>query len=291
MKRLLDKNLYYVGGIVRDSFLGIKSLDTDLCFQGNAIDFATENFKQYIVKINQSFGTVKIIINGNEVDIASTREESYPRPGHLPVIHNIGCILERDLFRRDFTINAMAKNTLTGDLYDPFDGKTDIKSKLIRVLHKNSFIDDPTRIIRALKFSGRFGFDIEPETKQLQEEYLSNINYDMSYHRLKKELIETFNINSGEIFNTFVKNKIYKLLGDNQTEPDIDGIIIQNAINTADYTPWIIYLSFFNLKNLPLTKRERNIIEWISKLKTEKSTNNTPKESILIHNILKEYKC
>ena len=70
----------------------------------------------------------------------------------------------------------MAKNTVTGEIYDPFDGKSDINKKLLRILHENSFKDDPTRIIRGLKFSVRFGFDLEDETKSLQSEYLNNIN-------------------------------------------------------------------------------------------------------------------
>lgn len=284
MKLLQDKNLYYVGGVVRDEILGIPSIDIDYCYEGNAIDFAKNN-KLNIIKENPDFGTVRVLFDGKEIDIASTREETYPKPGHLPAVRNIGCSLINDLKRRDFTINAIAKNTLTGEIIDPFNGQNDIAKKLIRVLHDKSFIDDPTRIIRALKFSVRFGFGIETHTQELQDKYLSNINYDMSYHRIKKELIETFNLNNPEAFDKFVSDNIYKLLGKNQITINISGQKIQKAISSTEFTPWIIYLSFFNLENIPLTRAEKRIIEWSERLNTDKITNNTPQESILIHSL------
>lgn len=287
MDRLRDKNLYYVGGVVRDELLGVQSFDTDFCYEGDAIEFANKNFKQNIIKTNPDFGTVRLCIDDKEIDIASTREESYPKPGHLPVVNNIGCSLSDDLMRRDFTINAMAKNTLTGEIYDPLNGLADLKSKTLKILHKNSFIDDPTRIVRALKFSVRFGFELESVTKRLQEEYLADINYDMSCHRLKKELTETFNLNSAEAFDKFVKTGIYRLLGDNQSDVKISGAQIRDAIGENFANPWIIYMSFFNLSNLPLTRAEKRILEWAERLKIEKATNNTPRESIVINNILR----
>lgn len=290
MNELKNKNLYYVGGVVRDEILGAKSFDTDFCYEGNAVDFA-QNADLNIIKINSDFGTVRVKQDGKEIDIASTREEYYPKPGHLPVVTNIGCSLEKDLKRRDFTINAMAKNTLTGEIYDPFDGKSDIKKKLLKVLHEKSFIDDPTRIVRALKFSVRFGFELESETKKLQEKYLENVNYDMSYHRLKKELIETFNLNIGLAFDMLMENKIYKLLAKNEPKVKISGEKIQKVVEKAKVTPWIIYMSFFNLENLPLTRQEKRILEWAERLKTEKIANNTPQESIIINNIYSEFEC
>lgn len=291
MKIIKDKNLYYVGGVVRDEILGIESFDTDFCYEGDAIDFAKKNYNESIIKTNPSFGTVRLKCDEIEIDIASTREECYPRPGHLPKVCNIGCSLENDLKRRDFTINSIAKNTLTGEIADPFNGKKDIKEKLIRILHKNSFIDDPTRIIRALKFSVRFNFELEEETKRLQECYLSSVNYDMSYHRLKKELIETFNLNKAEAFDKFVEQKIYKLLGPNQKAPSIKGAIISNSLTNTNYAPWLIYMSFFNLENIPLTRQEKRILEWADKINTKGITNNTPKESILINRLRSESLC
>jgi len=292
MKPLKDKNLYYVGGVVRDEMLGIKSIDTDLCYEGNAIEYSQNTFGNNVVKTNPNFGTVRVLLDGKETDIASTREEDYPKPGHLPVVKNIGCSLLKDLKRRDFTINAMAKNTVTGEVYDPYNGKQDIENCILRVLHERSFIEDPTRIIRGLKFSVRFGFELESKTKILQDEYLSNINYDMSYFRLKKELIETFNLNKGETFDKFINQGLYKLLGAKQIVPKVNGTAIQKAVSDSNFNPWIIYMGFFNLENLPLTRYEKHILDWTNKLKSgETKGNNTPPESILIDKLFREAEC
>ena len=121
-----DKNLYYVGGIVRDEILGIPSFDVDFCYEGNAIEFA-QNLN--IIKSNPDFGTVRVQSEAGEIDIASTRTETYPKAGHMPVVKEIGCSLKEDLKRRDFTINALAKNTLNNKIIDYFNGLDDIKNK------------------------------------------------------------------------------------------------------------------------------------------------------------------
>ena len=284
-----DKNLYYVGGVVRDELLGVDSIDVDYCYEGSAIDFS-KNFN--IIKTNPDFGTVRVCKNGKEIDIASTRIESYPRKGHLPVISKLGCSLKEDLARRDFTINAMAKNTLTGDLVDYFGGLDDIKNKKLKVLHDNSFIDDPSRIIRGLKFAIRFGFELDEKTLDLQNIYLENINYDMSYHRLKKELKETFNLNNFEAFKKFVDKNIYKLLGDKQQKFSANEEI---PIMINKYMPeniWLIYLGCFDLSNFELTSEEKNIIVHFNKIKNSRPNdnieiyklfNNIPLESILLY--------
>ena len=285
MTVLKDEKLYYVGGVVRDEILGIESFDTDLCYEGNAIEFA-EKSELEIVRKNPDFGTVRVLINGKETDIASTREETYPKAGHLPEVCNIGCSLDKDLKRRDFTINAIAKNTVTGEIFDYFEGQRDIKNKVLRVLHDRSFIDDQTRIIRGLKFSVRFGFELDEHTKELQEIYLSSINSDMSYHRVKKELKETFNLNKGDAFDQFISQNIYKLLGKNELKYMIKGADIEELVNNSGINePWIIYAAMFDLSKLPLERREKTILDWAERLKTEKATNNTPQESVIIHSL------
>ena len=206
-----DKNLFFIGGVVRDELLGKENFDIDLTYQGDAIEFAKTIDNAEIVQINKPFGTVRIKLNNEEIDIASTRNEIYPQKGHLPEVNNIGCSLKDDILRRDFTINALAKSTLTNEIIDYTNGLEDLKNKTLRVLHDESFIDDPTRIVRGLKFAIRFGFELDEHTKKLQDEYLKNINYDMSFKRLKKELIETFNLNSTEAFDRFIKQNIYKI--------------------------------------------------------------------------------
>ncbi len=256
-----NQNLYYIGGVVRDEILGRESFDMDITYAGDAIEFAKTIPNAEILQINEPFGTVRIKIDGKEIDIASTRCETYPQKGHLPVVDNIGCSLKEDVLRRDFTINALAKNTLTGEIIDYTEGLKDIKTKTLRVLHDESFIDDPTRIVRGLKFSVRFGFELDEHTKNLQEQYLQNINYDMSYKRLKKELIETFNLNSQKAFGRFIEQKIYKLIAPQEFE--LPKINLEELINK--YKPeniWIIYIGLLSdISSLPLTKTEKKIVE------------------------------
>lgn len=264
---LHDKNLYFIGGVVRDEILGKESFDIDLTYVGNAIEFAKNIPTADIVQINEPFGTVRIVLDGEEIDIASTRFESYPRKGHLPVVDKIACSLKEDVLRRDFTINALAKSTLTNEIIDYTNGLEDIKNKTIRVLHDKSFVDDPTRIVRALKFAVRFGFELDEHTKHLQDLYLTNINYDMSYKRLKKELIETFNLNSWQAFEKFVNQGIYKLIApENFKLPEYNFVQL-----IEEYKPkniWIIYIGLLpNITCLPLTKAEAKIISDFDRLK------------------------
>ena len=211
--------------------------------------------------------------------------------GHLHVVKNIGCELKDDLKRRDFTINAMAKNTLSGKIVDYFGGMKDIQEKKLRVLHNKSFIDDPTRIVRGLKFSVRFGFELEEETRRLQDEYLNNINYDMSYHRLKKELKETFNLNKEEAFRHFIEQNIYKLLGKDLSVPNIKTSISELVTKYKPKHTWLVYLGLFDLRNLELTSEEKNIIEFIPTVKPQndfeayKMFNALPLETILLYAI------
>lgn len=288
---LKDKNLYYIGGVVRDELLGVQSFDTDLCYEGNAIEYAN-NQNLNIIKTNPDFGTVRVMIGGKEIDIASTRTETYPKLGHLPKVENIGCPLNQDLKRRDFTINAIAKRTTDGEIIDCFGGLEDIKNKKLRILHENSFADDPTRIIRGLKFSVRFNFELDAKTKKLQNEYLSNINYDMSYHRIRKELVETFSLNKAEAYDKFVEQGIYKLLGDKVVSPKQRGAIIKNyADKIKNKNLWLLYLApfvefGFDLEAIYPTKAEKRIFEWVNKLKIQAPTHNAPVESIIIREML-----
>lgn len=269
-----DKNLFFIGGVVRDELLGKENFDIDLTYQGDAIEFAKTIDNAEIVQINEPFGTVRIKLNNEEIDIASTRNEIYPQKGHLPEVKNIGCSLKEDILRRDFTINALAKSTLTGEIIDYTNGLKDIKNKTLRVLHDESFIDDPTRIVRGLKFAIRFGFELDEHTKNLQDEYLKNINYDMSFKRLKKELIETFNLNSTEAFKRFIEQGIYKLISPEEFE--LPKINLEELINK--YNPeniWLIYVGLLpDISNLPLTKIEKAIVEDYKKLCNTNLTSN-----------------
>ena len=279
---LKDQNLYCIGGIVRDEILGLPSFDIDLTYNGDAIKFVKNLPNAEIIQINEPFGTVRIKLGGKEIDIASTRSESYPQKGHLPIVDKIGCTLKEDVMRRDFTINAMAKSTLTGEIIDYAGGLHDIKTKTLRVLHDNSFIDDPTRILRMLKFAIRFGFEPDEHTQKLQDEYLANINYDMSYQRLKKELMETFNLNIYEAFKRFVNQEIYKLISpskfklpkydfskliDSLTRPS-GNLSKPKTLWVKRNLVWLIYVGLLpDISSLPLTKKEKQIVDEFRKLK------------------------
>ena len=263
MINLKNKNLYYIGGVVRDELLNKDCFDIDITYQGDAIDFCKkleEKKLLKILKINPPFGTTRVLIEDKEVDIAPTRNEIYNKKGHLPTVTEIGCSLKKDVLRRDFTINALAKSTLTGEIVDFVNGLEDLKNKKLRILHENSFIDDPTRIVRGLKFAVRFGFELDDKTKILQDNYLNNINYDMSYKRLKKELMETFNLNSQKAYEEFFNQNIYKLIVKNvikKIDYNIEALIKKYPVKNI----WLVYLGWMNLESLPLTKIEKKIID------------------------------
>lgn len=259
--------LFYVGGVVRDELLGCPSFDVDMVFEGNAIEHCS--CLGQVVRVNPDFGTVRVNVDGVEVDFASTRSEGYPRAGHLPVVEKIGCSLKEDVLRRDFTVNSLAKSVKTGEILDYTGGMDDLLSGLLRVLHDKSFVDDPTRIIRALKFSVRFGFKLEEHTRELQEEYLKNINYDMCYKRVKKELIETLNLNSQEAFERFYDEGIYKLVSPLPVErPKFDAALMLVTIGLAASPHlWLIYVGALDLSRLELTKTEQRILKDFEELK------------------------
>lgn len=275
--------LYLIGGIVRDLLLNRENLDIDITVEGDAIKFAKileENGLAGISSIHEDFGTVKIKIEGIEIDLASTRSESYPRKGHLPQVDEIGCSLEKDVSRRDFTVNSLAISLNENDfahLIDYVGGYDDLKNKKIRILHDKSFIDDPTRIIRALKYSQRFNFDLEEKTLKLQNVYLNNVNYDMCYKRVKQEIRKTFEDCSEICFEKFIEQRIYKLITPHpkfygsQTRLELLPLP-QGARGISDlinkYKPNYIWLVYFGLiliyngiEKFDLSKFERETIE------------------------------
>lgn len=185
--------LYLVGGVVRDLLLKRENWDLDLTVEGDGIAFARYVADRYGagLALFERFATARLTLsNGLKVDIASTRSESYVKPAALPNVQQAA--LREDLYRRDFTINAMAiqlNAVQFGLLHDPYGGQQDLKAKVIRVLHKGSFIDDPTRIFRAIRFAERFGFSLEPKTYQLLKQAAeSNLIARLSGPRLANEI-------------------------------------------------------------------------------------------------------
>jgi len=169
--RLAVKNnmhAYLVGGIVRDLILGVKNLDLDIVVEGDGIAFAQELARKLSKRLirHKRFGTATVLLGPHlKIDIATARSESYPHPGSLPEVTPGS--LRDDLLRRDFTINAMATSITAkefGKITDLFGGRRDLARKTIRILHDRSFIDDPTRALRAIRFEQRYNFRIEPHS-------------------------------------------------------------------------------------------------------------------------------
>jgi tRNA nucleotidyltransferase (CCA-adding enzyme) len=187
-----EHHAYLVGGYVRDSTLGRESVDIDIVVEGDGVKVARQLNAKLKGKLTShaEFGTATISINSHRVDLASARTEKYPSPAHLP--HVYPSTIVEDLNRRDFTINAIAMSISKenfGEIFDPFEGMTDIKKKLIRILHRNSFIDDPTRIFRALRYKNRFGFKVEEDTDRLMREAIkSGMVGKLSGQRILNEL-------------------------------------------------------------------------------------------------------
>ncbi|MBE7705828.1 MAG: hypothetical protein E7Z91_01095 [Cyanobacteria bacterium SIG30] len=237
--------LYFVGGIVRDILLKEPVKDIDMVVVGSAIDFCknleeiNSDFK--IKSIHPDFNTVKMNLDGIDVDFASTREEDYPKSGCLPVVKNVGCKLEFDIKRRDFTINSIAldinldnNNEIIFDIIDLTNGIKDIKQKTLHILHDRSFIDDPTRILRALDFELRFkGFKLDKISKKLKDEYLNNPEREgLSLARVELTLKKIFKNarKAPKAFKKIIKDKIYKIYADETIADPKWGKRIKEAI-------------------------------------------------------------
>ncbi|MEO5631398.1 MAG: hypothetical protein ABIO96_01230 [Nitrospiraceae bacterium] len=190
-------SLYLVGGVVRDLLLKRENWDLDLTVEGDGIAFARLVADRYRagLAVFERFATARLAFpDGLKMDIATTRRESYAQPAVLPTVQPAS--IEEDLFRRDFTINAVAMqlNSLQfGRLLDPYGGQRDLRARMIRVLHEGSFQDDPTRIFRAIRFEQRFGFRLERTTLRLLAQAAStNLIQQLSGPRLQNEILLLF---------------------------------------------------------------------------------------------------
>ncbi len=195
----LDVRTFAVGGIVRDLILERELSDIDITIEGNGITFTrrfvNENGGAYYCF--PRFGTATMITPEQvHVDVTTARVEGYPVPGALPVVTNSD--LRSDLRRRDFTINAMAMSLNAEDfgrLYDPFEGMFDLQNGIIRFLHEKSFIDDPTRVLRCVRFATRFSFDIDSKTLQylrhaVNDNALNTVSGERIFQELEKGSME-----------------------------------------------------------------------------------------------------
>ncbi|MDQ3777865.1 MAG: hypothetical protein M3310_03220, partial [Actinomycetota bacterium] len=210
--------VYLVGGTVRDILLGEPNFDVDIAVEGDAIELARSvaGGLDGRVRPHTKFGTAVVLYGDaavrpgraatsstgvatdasaaprGRIDVVTARTEFYDAPAALPSVEH--ATIREDLFRRDFTINAMAaslKGEDFGRLVDPFHGRRDLEAKTIRVLHNLSFIDDPTRIFRAIRYESRLGFRMDEHTVRLARGCIEmGLVGDLSSARLRDELIE-----------------------------------------------------------------------------------------------------
>ena len=184
---------YVVGGCVRDWLVGVsRTVDLDITTEGSGVELAhaVAHVLEGTITRHQQFGTATVLSRHLRIDFASCRRETYARPAAYP--HVTPGTLRDDLFRRDFTINAMAMvivHDQFGDLIDPFHGAEDLHRKQLRILHARSFLDDPSRILRGVRFAQRFGLRWERRThRALQEAIAAGALGWLNRGRLHKEL-------------------------------------------------------------------------------------------------------
>lgn len=192
-----DFGVFLVGGVVRDLLLGVPNLDLDIVVEGEGIEFARRLSRDLKgrVRSHRKFGTAVVILpNGRRIDVATARTEFYEYPAALPTVEMSS--VRQDLYRRDFTINAMAialSGERFGELLDFFGGLRDLQRRQVRILHNLSFVEDPTRIFRAVRFEQRYGFMLESQTEMLARRAIEmEVVGKLTNARVRDELIDIF---------------------------------------------------------------------------------------------------
>ncbi|WP_459838510.1 CBS domain-containing protein [Halanaerobaculum tunisiense] len=253
----LDYELYIVGGFVRDLLLNRINLDLDLVVEGEGIEFAKVLARELKgdLDLYHNFGTAVVDLGDIKLDIATTRVEYYPFTASLPEVES-GSI-QQDLFRRDFTINALAiqlNPDSFGQLVDYFQGQQDLEAGVIRLLHNFSFYDDPTRIFRAFRFASRYDYQFAPETEDLikqsiELEVIEELSPNRLFAKLKHgltdenpvyflELLADYNLLSyfgpGLKFDKSKKELAYRI-------EEISDWLADLEI-TVKFSSWVLYL-------------------------------------------------
>jgi tRNA nucleotidyltransferase (CCA-adding enzyme) len=218
---------WLVGGAVRDLMLGASSVDLDVAIEGDAREVARELAARLggVAVEHERFGTATVRADDLGIDLASTRRETYTRPGALPDV--AAAPLNEDLARRDFTINAMAAaldEPRIGELRDPHHGRDDLEAGVVRVLHPGSFLDDPTRLLRAVRYESRFGFRMDDESERLAREAIAaGAPSTVSGPRIRDELLDllgetTVAASVGRMQDLGLDRALSPLLGDARPE-------------------------------------------------------------------------
>lgn len=257
--RELGMEVYAVGGFVRDLLLGVPNYDVDLVVEGNGIAFAEALCDRLGARcaVHDKFGTaVMTLPDGMKLDVATARTEVYTRPAALPVVR--GSTLKQDLYRRDFSINAMALRLdpeKFGRLVDFFGAQRDLQAGLVRVLHNLSFVDDPTRIFRAIKFEQRYGFRMDPNTEHLLRSAVSQeVLAFVSPERIRDEVVQI--LSEPRPLPAVVRMdrlRVLRLLHPRlQVDEKTRGVLeeaeevlggFRDLVSSGEVQPWIVYLA------------------------------------------------
>ena len=205
--------VYLVGGAVRDWLMRQPIGDLDFVVEGDAIAFGRVVQAEHGGELQtyEKFRTATWTCFGQHTDIATARVEQYPRPAILPVV--TPATLREDLTRRDFTVNALALRLNDALLLDPFNGRADLGRRVIRALHAQSFIDDPTRMWRAARYAARLGFQVEPVTREWMNAGLPFVK-DLSGERVKYDQELIYDLPAPEhALNLLAEWDVFKALG------------------------------------------------------------------------------
>ena len=280
------KNLeiFLVGGALRDILLEIPPKELDFCINGEINEFKEflNNDKQIkIIKVSE-FETYKVLFKDKIYDFSVTRKESYIPKGSLPKIDAFNVPIETDLKRRDFTINSIAMNINSdiNNLIDPFNGLKDLKNKIIKVIHDESFKDDPTRAYRAVKFSKRYNFKIDTNTSNNLIDSVEYIKV-LSKERIKNELEKICKeFNFIQILNELKKINILKYFFDfdplkiNINNNEIDNwLLLIYEIRKIDYFENNTFFSEYNFSK-KLKEKINNLLFIINLIKRNPSNLN-----------------
>ncbi|MBV6400105.1 MAG: CCA-adding enzyme [Anaerolineales bacterium] len=261
--------IHLVGGSVRDLLLARPIVDLDLTLEGDAIKLGRALVKKYggDLTTHEKFFTATWtpqFSNSQILDLISARRETYPHLGALPTVTK--STLDDDLRRRDFTINAMAIRVDSdhfGELYDPLHGQSDLEKKLIRVLHPNSFLDDPTRIFRAVRYAERYGFTIEPETLKLINDDSRKVLSGLSGERLRHEfdlifeepnpsaiLKQLFDVDIFRAVHPQLQVTSYKLLPPEEPSPTYGEFAVPDMLSFNQTLCWVLWLMNSSLSEI-----------------------------------------
>jgi tRNA nucleotidyltransferase (CCA-adding enzyme) len=270
------EGVYLVGGTVRDILLGEESFDVDVAVEGDAIELARRIAAELGGRVRQheKFGTAVVVYrDGERIDVVTARTEFYDAPAALPSVEH--ATIREDLFRRDFTINAMAAS-LKGDdfgrLVDPFGGRSDLVEGRIRILHNLSFIEDPTRIFRAIRYENRYGFRMDEHTVRLARGCIEmGLVGDLSTSRLRDELVTL--LEEGEVGHTILR--LAELGADRAIHPhlaaDEDAVVLAARLRElkdelhVDVPDWRLRLAVL-ARRLPPDE----IYDWLERLKVRR---------------------